>query len=138
MFVAPVPVQAVTADSVAISRLLPSRGPDWMVLVMAPVSRMDSVRLEVVHQTPLEPRDRIALSPLVVRRDIPLTSDGLANATGATSRPPRGIPSDGQPMKAWMSSQKSRPSKSLRPVEPLTTPRNSRNSSSLGSVGVPL
>ena len=40
-------------------------------------------------------------------------------------------------MNVWMSSQKSRPSRSLTPVDGLTMPRNSRNSSSLGSLGVP-
>lgn len=38
---------------------------------------------------------------------------------------------------SWRTSQNSRPSGSFRPVLPLTTPRNSRNSSSLGSLGVP-
>src|SRR5919106_6520933 len=43
--------------------------------------------LELEPPAPLEPRDRIALSALVVRRDLLLTSDELADAIWGDSLP---------------------------------------------------
>lgn len=63
-------------------------------------------------------------------------SAGTPSAAGAASGYPSLLASR-QPMMATMSSQKSRSTVSLRPVLPFTIPRSSRNSSSLGSSGVP-